>query len=137
MAITEGAAAPGTELGALEAEVARLQRRLPAYPMRLLYVLMAVAAVEAADRTILSTVMEDVKRAFGVSDTQLGLLTGAYAVIAALSVLPFGILTDRVSRVKLIAIGLLPWTLAMAWTGMATSFAMMFVARMFLGTVEG
>src|SRR5206468_6537382 len=96
MAVTERGAAPVGAVDGLPAEVERLQRRLPAYPTRLLYVLMAVAAVEAADRTILSTVMEDVKRAFGVSDTQLGLLTGAYAVIAALSVLPFGILTDRV-----------------------------------------
>src|SRR3954452_22947535 len=141
MAIIDGPRPAATtavgEVDALEAEVGRLEARFPAYPMRLLYILMAVAAVEAADRTILSTVMEDVKRAFGVSDTQLGLLTGAYAVIAALSVLPFGILTDKVSRVKLIAIGLIPWTLAMMWTGAATSFAMMFIARMFLGSIEG
>src|SRR3954469_1820594 len=141
MAIIDGPRPAATtavgEVDALQAEVGRLEARFPAYPNRLLYVLMAVAAVEAADRTILSTVMEDVKHAFNVSDTQLGVLTSAYAVLAALSVLPCGILTDKVSRVKLIAIGLIPWTLAMAWTGAATSFAMMFVARMFLGSVEG
>ena len=124
------------EVGALEEEVERLRSRLPIYPTRYLYILMAVAAVEAADRTILATVMEDVKKAFHVTDTQLGVLTSAFAVVAALSVVPFGVLADRVKRVRIIGLGLIPWTLAMAWTGAATSFGVMFVARMFLGTVE-
>lgn len=97
---------------------------------------MAVSAVDAADRTIMSTVFEDVKRAFDVSDAQLGTLIGAYSVVAALSVLPFGFLADRVSRVKLIAFGMLPWSLAMVLTGVSTSFTMMFVVRLMLGTVE-
>src|SRR4051812_34839301 len=54
------------EVQGLTEEVERLRSRFPAYPVRYLYILMAVAAVEAADRTILSTVMEDVKHAFHV-----------------------------------------------------------------------
>ena len=73
---------------------------------------MAVAAVESADRTILATVMEDVKHAFHASDTQLGVLTSAYAVVAALSVVPSASLTDR-AKGELIAFkpsrGRWPW----------------------------
>lgn len=97
---------------------------------------MGVSAIDAADRTIMSTVFEDVKRAFDVSDGQLGTLVGAYSVVAAISVLPFGFLADRMSRVKLIALGMAPWGLAMILTGASTSFTMMFVVRLLLGTVE-
>ncbi len=97
---------------------------------------MAVGAVDAADRTILATVIEDIRRAFDVSDSQIGWLIGAYGVVAALSVLPFGWLADRWNRVWLIALGFIPWSIAMFWAGAAQSFTMMFAARMFLGSIE-
>ena len=110
--------------------------RFPRYPKRYLYILMAVGAVDAADRTILATVIEDIRRAFDVSDSQIGWLIGAYGVVAALSVLPFGWLADRWNRVWLIALGFIPWSIAMFWAGAAQSFTMMFAARMFLGSIE-
>ncbi len=104
--------------------------------MTLLYVVMAVGAIDFADRAVLAVVFEDVKTAFGVSDTALGSLVAAYTVLATLSVIPCGILADRWRRTWLIAIGFVPWTLAMLWQGAATSFAMLFAARMFLGSIE-
>lgn len=120
----------------LQDALARLEARFPGYPRRHLYVLMGVGAVDAADRTILATVFEDVKEAFGATDAQLGMLTAAYSVVAALSVIPFGWLADSWHRVRLIALGFVPWSFAMLGTGLATSFAMMFAARIFLGTIE-
>jgi MFS family permease len=120
----------------LQSDLERLRARFPAHPNRYLYVLVAVGAVDAADRTILSTVFEDVKRAFDVSDAKLGLLVAAYSVVATLSLIPFGWAADRYSRVRLIALGFVPWSIAMVWTGAASSFAMMFVARLFLGSIE-
>lgn len=128
--------AVAADRAALEQEALALRARLPAYPTSYLYVLMAVSAVDSADRTILSTVFEDVKRTFDVGDGQLGLLVAAYSVVATISALPFGFAADRWNRVRLIAFGFLPWSLAMFWTGAATSFGMMFAARMFLGTIE-
>jgi MFS family permease len=125
------------ERAALERDIASMRRRFPSYPMAYLYVLMAVNAVEAADRTILATVFDDVKRAFHVGDSALGLLVAAFSVVAMLGAIPVGFLADRWNRVRIIAFGLVPWAIAMMWSGLATSFAMMFVARLFLGTVEG
>jgi MFS family permease len=120
----------------LVADVERLRTRFPKNPNRYLYILMAVGAVDAADRTILATVSEDVRRAFDVGDDEIGLLFGAYALVAALSALPFGFIADRWNRVRLIALGFLPWSIAMFWTGAAQSFGMMFAARIFLGSIE-
>ena len=120
----------------LSAELAALESRFPDYPTRLMWFLVAVSIVDNTDRTVLSTAFEDIKRAFGISDADLGLLTGAYSLVAALSVIPFGFLADRTRRTVLIALGFIPWSLAMFWQGAATSFGMMFVARLFLGSIE-
>jgi sugar phosphate permease len=120
----------------LERQVASLRARFPQYPMTFLAVLMAVGAVDFADRAVLAVVFEDIKEEFGVSDTALGSLVAAYTVVATLSVIPCGFLADRWRRTWLIALGFVPWTLAMFWQGAATSFAMLFVARMFLGSIE-
>src|SRR5688572_27498367 len=84
----------------LEATRAKLRKAFPDYPLRYVYILVGVGAIDAADRTVLATVFEDVKNAFGVSDAQLGLLTAAYSVVATLSVIPFGWLADRRNRVR-------------------------------------
>lgn len=120
----------------LRAELEALRARLPDYPVSYLYLLMGVAAIESADRTILATVFEDVKLEFGVGDSALGLLVAAYSIVGTLAAIPMGFLADRWNRVRLIAIGLVPWGIAMILTGGATSFAMMFAARLLLGTVE-
>ena len=128
--------ADAEERARLTAEVEDLRARFTAHPKRYLYILMAVGAVDAADRTILATVSEDVRRSFDIGDDRLGLLFGAYAFVAALSALPFGFVADRFNRVRLIALGFLPWSIAMFWTGAAQSFGMMFAARLFLGSIE-
>jgi len=117
-------------------EVDELRARLPQYPMRWLYLIMGVGAIDFADRAILAVVFDDVKAEFGVSDTALGSLVAAYTVVATLSVIPCGILADRWRRTWLIALGFVPWGVAMIWQGAATSFAMMFIARLFLGSIE-
>ncbi len=125
-----------SESARLEHQVETLRARVPRYPMTFLYVIMAVGAVDFADRAVLAVVFEDIKLEFGVSDTALGSLVAAYTVLATLSVIPCGILADRWRRTWLIAVGFAPWTLAMFWQGAATSFAMLFVARLFLGSIE-
>lgn len=124
------------ETQALEERVASLRDRFPTYPLTFLVVIMVVGAIDFADRAVLAVVFEDIKNEFGVSDTALGSLVAAYTVLATLSVIPCGILADRWRRTWLIALGFAPWAIAMFWQGAATSFAMLFVARMFLGSIE-
>ena len=124
------------ERAALQGEVDTLRERFPTYPMRWLYLIMGVGAIDFADRAVLAVVFDDIKATFGVSDSALGSLVAAYTIVATLSVIPCGIIADRWRRTWLIAIGFLPWSLAMLWQGAATSFAMMFVARLFLGSIE-
>jgi sugar phosphate permease len=120
----------------LTEQIEGLKSRLPPQSLRFMFVMLAVTAVDFSSRSTLAVVFDDIKAEFGVSDTALGMLVAAFSVVATLSAIPFGVLADRWRRTRLIALGFVPWGLAMIWQGVATSFAMLFVARMFLGTIE-
>jgi MFS family permease len=120
----------------LEAQAEGLRARMPNHSLRVIYLLTAVTAVDWASRSTLAVAFDDIKAEFHLRDWDLGALVAAFTVVATLSVIPCGILADRWKRVRLIAIGFVPWGIGMLWQGAATSFAMLFIARMFLGAIE-
>lgn len=101
-----------------------------------LVVLIAISAIDQADRYLLSTVFPLVKQEFHLSDAQLGTLSSAFVVIGAAGVVPFGILVDRTVRTRIVAWGIAIWSWAMILTGLARSYVTLFAARMFLGSAE-
>lgn len=115
----------------------RLRARMPSYPITFLYVLTLAFSIDAMSRSLLSIVLEDVRRDFGVTDFDMSALNAGYAIVAGLSVIPFGIIADRWSRRKLIALGFLPWGVAMMFQSVAGTFMLLFIARLFLGSIEG
>ncbi|MGE0880272.1 MAG: MFS transporter [Acidimicrobiia bacterium] len=127
---------PTPEMLQLEAEIGEVESKLPNYSKSILTVIMLLTVLEAFDRSMFSTVQEDVRRHFRLSDFQISWLTGAFGAVAALAVVPLGFVTDRMKRVSILALGLIPWAFGMAGQGVATSFAMLFVFRMFLGALE-
>jgi MFS family permease len=103
----------------------------------MLAMLTAVGACSMIDRTILSTLLEPIKREFALKDAQLGLVAGlGFAVAHALVAVPLGRLADRVNRRNLIAACLLFWTLMTALCGMAGGFVSLLLARMGVGAGE-
>ncbi len=103
---------------------------------RPLLLLTAVLAVDQADRYLLSAVFPLLKDEFGLSDARLGTLSAAFLLVASAGAVPFGVLVDRVRRGRVAAWGAALWSLAMVATGLATSYAGLFVARMGLGVAE-
>jgi MFS family permease len=89
------------------------------------------------DRQILSILMEPIRQEFDFSDTQLGLLSGvAFAIFYATLGIPIARYADRHSRVNIIAVSLLVWSVATALTGKATGFVQLFFARVGVGVGE-
>ena len=89
------------------------------------------------DRGILALLVEPIKADLGLSDTQMSLLLGlAFAALYAAMGIPFGVIADRGSRVRLVAVGLFVWTLATALSGRARSFGVLFLMRMGVGVGE-
>ena len=105
------------------------------------YVLAALTFVSMfsiADRLVLSILIEDIKRDFALSDSQLGLLTGvAFSLFYVLFGFPFARLADRSTRKTIIAGALAAWSVMTMLCGAATGFWSLFVMRMGVGVGEG
>lgn len=104
------------------------------------YVVLALTAIymlSYMDRVILSLLVAPMKRDFGISDTQVGLMQGlAFALFYTLVGLPMGRIADTRNRRNLIAAGVVLWSFFTALCSMAGSFWPLFFARMGVGVGE-
>ena len=90
-----------------------------------------------ADRTILNPVMKDIQTEFGLSGTQLGLISSAFFLSYALLQVPAGILGDRIGRKKVLIPGFILFGVFTAVSGWARSFYTFIAARVITGAGEG
>lgn len=101
-----------------------------------LAVLFAVNILNFYDRNVAGALAEPMRRDFGLTDTQIGLLGSVFIWIYALVGVPFGRIADRYSRKKLLAAGVFIWCSLTAFAGIATSYAMLMVSRLGVGVGE-
>lgn len=102
-------------------------------------VLLVVYVFNFLDRQIVTILAEPIARDLGLSDTQIGVLTGlSFALFYSTLGLPIARLADRprTDRVKLIAVAVAVWSLATAACGGARSFVQLAIARVFVGAGE-
>ncbi|NJN53183.1 MAG: MFS transporter [Gammaproteobacteria bacterium] len=100
-------------------------------------VLVVVYTFNFIDRQILSILLEPIKAELGLSDTQLGLLSGfAFAAFYATLGIPIARLADRGNRRNLIAVALTIWSGFTALSGLAQNFWHMLIARIGVGVGE-
>lgn len=108
-----------------------------AYRRYVLGLLLVVYVVNFVDRQILSILAEDIKRDLGLSDTQLGFLTGlSFALFYTLAGIPIARWADRGNRRTIIAIGLGIWSAMTALSGSARGFVQLAAARVGVGIGE-
>jgi len=103
---------------------------------RLLAVLALINFVNFADRQVLNPLVPLLRQHFGVTDTQLGSLQWVLLIVLAIASIPSGWLADRFNEPKIISIGVLFWSLAAIASGLAPTFAFLFVARGLVGIGE-
>jgi MFS family permease len=95
-----------------------------------------VTAIDQADGAVVGAVGPALKRSFHLSNAGLGLLAGSVSIAAAVATVPAGTLVDRVRRGRVLGAAVASWTAAMAFTGAASTFAMLLAARLCLGAVR-
>jgi predicted MFS family arabinose efflux permease len=100
-----------------------------------LAILVAINVLNFYDRNIPGALAEPIRKEFGLSDTQLGLLGSAFIWVYALIGLPLGRMADTGSRKKILAGGMAVWSLLTAFAGFATSFSLLLLSR--LGVAVG
>lgn len=102
-----------------------------------LLLLPAIYAFNCVDRLTIGLVLQDIKLDLGLSDTQLGLLTGiAFAAFYATMGVPIAKWADRGDRVKIIALSAGLSALAVALCSTAQTFAQLVLIRIAVAVGE-
>lgn len=103
----------------------------------LLIVLTALSAFNFLDQQLMSILLEPVRHEFGLTDVQLGLLSGiAFAALYTVLSVPAGIWAVRHGRRNLIALAALLWGAMTMACGLAQSFTQLLIARLGVGIGE-
>lgn len=99
-------------------------------------VLCAINLLNFYDRQAPGALVEPMRKEFGLSDTQIGLLGSTFIWIYALAGVPLGRLADVWSRKKLLTIGVTVWSALTAASGLAASFSFLVFTRLGVGVGE-
>ena len=106
------------------------------YPWLLVAMLWVVAFLNYFDRILITSMRDPLVADFSLSDAQFGLLTSiflwSYGILSPLG----GFLADKYSRKKMIIFSAMIWSAFTLWTGFASSFGELLVARAFMGISE-
>jgi MFS family permease len=102
-----------------------------------LLILTGVYTFNFIDRQILVILQESIKGELGLSDTQLGMLTGlTFALFYVTLGIPIARLADKGNRRNIVAISLALWSIMTAVSGLATNFVQLLLARIGVGVGE-
>ena len=104
-----------------------------------LWILLIVYIFNFIDRQIVNILAEPIARDLGLSDTQIGLMTGlAFALFYTVLGIPIARFADRgtTSRPKVIATALAVWSAMTALCGLAQNFGQLLLARIGVGVGE-
>lgn len=89
------------------------------------------------DRMAVAVLIDPIKKALLLSDTQAGLITGfAFALFYAVMGIPIARLADGRNKARILVICFLLWSAMTALSGAATSFLSLFLLRLLVGVGE-
>lgn len=89
------------------------------------------------DRQLLSILAKPIQDDLGVTDGQLGLISGLYfAMFYCILAIPVGWLADRTNRVRVLSLACALWSAATAACGFAQNYPQLATARMMVGVGE-
>jgi len=107
------------------------------YRWTVLVMLTLVYTFNFIDRQILVILQEPIKADLGLSDAQLGLLTGfSFALVYVTAGIPIAWLADRANRRNIVAASLAFWSLMTALSGLVQNFGQLLAARLGVGVGE-
>jgi len=116
---------------------ASAQTKSMAYPWLVVGILMMAYVLSFIDRQILNLLVGPIRRDLGINDTQMSLLMGfSFAIFYTILGIPLGRLADRWNRSRLIAAGVVVWSVMTALCGLAQTYWQLFLFRMGVGVGE-
>jgi sugar phosphate permease len=103
---------------------------------RVLILFACVLGLDTADVSMIGATADKLETALHLSNTELGLLASVPSLAAAAATVPFGVLTDRVCRTRLMTVTVVLWGIAMAVSAASQSFTMLLLTRLTLGAAS-
>lgn len=126
--------------GHLRTSVSSTGQKSAVVPLRAwlaLGIVILLYMLAAADRQILSLLVEPMKRDLRLTDAEIGLLQGmAFSLTYCIVGLPIGTMVDRLPRRLIIFFGVLFWSAAATLSGFARGFHQLLFARAGVGAGE-
>jgi predicted MFS family arabinose efflux permease len=116
---------------------AKPQALSPSYVRYALWMLLIIYTLNFVDRQIVGILSGPIKTELGISDTQIGLLTGiAFAFFYTLLGIPIARYAERGNRATIIGTAVIIWSGFTAMSGLAQNFTQLFLARIGVGVGE-
>lgn len=107
------------------------------YRAYVLLILTGVYTFNFIDRQILVILQESIKSELGLTDTQLGLMTGlTFALFYVTLGIPIARFADRSNRKNIVALSLAVWSAMTAISGLAANYTQLLLARIGVGVGE-
>jgi len=111
--------------------------RISGYAWYVLLLLTFVYLLNFLDRMLIYILFTPIKKELMFSDVELALLSStSFVIFYTVLGIPFGRLADKIARKKMIAFGLVAWSIFSGMTGLATSFWTIFACRVLVGVGE-
>ncbi len=95
----------------------------------------SILGLQAADTGAVGALAAPLEKAFRIGNTDIGLLVTVTTLIGCVATLPFGTMSDRHSRTRLLQVVVALWAVATLVGCLSVSFGMLLVTRLALGGV--
>jgi predicted MFS family arabinose efflux permease len=100
---------------------------------RVVIALSGVLALNTADGGMLGALADQLERAFGIGHARFGIVVAVASAAGAIGAPVAGVLADRTNRVRILAVAIVAWGLAMGAGGLSTGYWWLFFSRVALG----
>jgi len=115
----------------------RVKEITESHRRRALVLLFVVSLFNYGDRNMIGVLVPAIKADLGLSDTQIGFITGlAFSLFYALMGIPIARLADTVSRRGVVSVALAVWSAMTVACGLAQNFVQLALARVMVGVGE-
>ncbi|WP_152616317.1 spinster family MFS transporter [Sphingomonas sp. ERG5] len=107
------------------------------FPLGVMLLMMLIYTLNFFDRQILTILVEPIKADLGLSDSQIGAISGlAFALLYTAAGLPLARFADKTNRVHMISGALAVWSIFTIACGFTRSFGQMLLTRIGVGVGE-
>lgn len=106
------------------------------YASYVFFIMFSINLLNYLDRYVFVGASDIVGKELNFGIREIGFLASAFLIVYTLGTLPLGIWADRAKRKNVVALCVTVWSLATAFTALATNYTTLFISRMILGIGE-